>query len=208
MIDIIDISFINESKSQYGNSEVVKKIDCALPNDNSFLTSIYRNEKINYPKFHKMDNLCKAGYLCALSITNNNPYLLNSKSTSVICFNREASLESDKNYTKTIIDNDNYFPAPALFVYTLPNIVTGEICISNKIFGESSMYITENFNCRQIAQQVIGAFDTKTEYVLAGWLDCLNSRSQALFMLFGGSKEEHDYEKIMSKLNTINSKYL
>ena len=41
-------------------------------------------------------------------------------------------------FQETIQHADSYYPSPALFVYTLPNIVTGEIAIRNKYYGETS----------------------------------------------------------------------
>ena len=56
---------------------------------------------------------------------------------AVVFFNRSASLQADTAYQATIQDPDNFYPSPAAFVYTLPNIVTGEIAIRNKYFGET-----------------------------------------------------------------------
>ena len=65
------------------------------------------------------------------------------------------------------------FPSPALFVYTLPNIVAGEIAIRNKYEGETSAYVLEEFNRDMIDAIVKQAFqDRITKDALVLWIDC------------------------------------
>ncbi|MDE6296764.1 MAG: 3-oxoacyl-ACP synthase, partial [Muribaculaceae bacterium] len=111
--------------------------------DSGNLKNLYRSVAGDYPKFFKMDMLCRIGFIAAEYLLKG--YDENEKENmSVVLFNKEGSLLTDRNYTETIIDKDNYYPSPALFVYTLANIVTGEIAIRHKIYGESSFYITDS----------------------------------------------------------------
>ena len=67
---------------------------------------------------------------------------------------------------------ENYFPSPSVFVYTLPNIVIGEIAIRHKIYGESSFYITEKFSAIQIFNSITDIFNTdKISSLLCGWTE-------------------------------------
>lgn len=73
---------------------------------------------------------------------------------------------------ETIRDEENFFPSPAEFVYTLPNIVTGEIAIRNKIFGETMFYVLPAFRPETIGDIVNDALTaTGMRYVLAGWTE-------------------------------------
>ena len=95
------------------------------------IAGLYREFVGDYPKFFKMDSLCKLGFIGSeLLLKGINAE--EKENAAIILFNRNGSLITDRNYQKTITD-DNYFPSPALFVYTLANIVTGEIAIRNKI---------------------------------------------------------------------------
>jgi len=90
----------------------------------------------------------------------------------VILFNRSASLADDVEYQRTI-GKDGFFPSPAVFVYTLPNIVTGEIAIRNKYFGETSFYVLERRDDEVMKEVVEQTFqDPMTKSVIAGWLEC------------------------------------
>ena len=64
------------------------------------------------------------------------------------------------------------FPSPSLFVYTLPNIITGEIAIRNKFEGETSAYVLERFEPETFVSLVEQAFqDAVTESAVCGWVD-------------------------------------
>ena len=62
---------------------------------------------------------------------------------TVLFFNSSSSLAVDIDYQKTIQSNDDYYPSPSLFVYTLPNICAGEVAIRNKFCGETSFFVVE-----------------------------------------------------------------
>lgn len=137
---------------------------------NSGITGIYREMIGNYPKFFKMDSLCKLGFVAA-ELLLGSMTAEEKENGAIILFNRNGSLITDRNYQQTIAD-DNYFPSPALFVYTLANIVTGEIAIRHKIYGESSFYILENRDVKRMEEIVENAFLTSDpSFILTGWVD-------------------------------------
>ena len=77
----------------------------------------------------------------------------------------------DNSAIRCIIMED--FPSPALFVYTLPNIVSGEICIRNNWGGESSAFVLEGYDEALIRSLVKQAFqDSCTESAFVAWIDC------------------------------------
>ena len=106
------------------------------------LVELYRRFVGDYPKFFKMDTLCRLGFIAA-EILLKEPTANGQQPTAVILANRSASIKNDTDYLATISEG-NYYPSPALFVYTLPNIVTGEIAIRHHIQGETSFYILDN----------------------------------------------------------------
>jgi len=143
------------------------------------IMELYQTLKVDYPKFYKMDELCKLAFISAeLLLSAENPRLFNTENRAIILFNRASSFATDSKFQTTISDIDNFFPSPALFVYTLPNITTGEIAIRNKYFGESSFYVLERENADQMREIIETAFlDDKTESVLAGWVDFVDKNN-------------------------------
>jgi len=134
------------------------------------LAKLYREQVGDYPKFFKMDTACKLGFLVAELLVKEEPdRFVTREDRAVLVFSRSGSLADDKNYAESMKD----FPSPALFVYTLPNTVTGEIAIRNKYAGETSAFVLESFDPEQILDQIVLAFqDRMTRSVLAAWIDC------------------------------------
>ncbi len=140
----------------------------------SFLTSLYKTKIGDYPKFYKMDGLSRLGFVASelLLKAENAERFRTCDNRAVVLFNRTSSLSTDRRYLETISDKDSYFPSPSLFVYTLPNIVTGEIAIRNHYHGETSFYILTSKDETIIRNVLDTVFmDGKTESVLTGWVD-------------------------------------
>ena len=141
----------------------------------ALLTELYRAHIGDYPKFFKMDTLSKLGFVASelLLQAEGKPRFEPREDRAIIFFNKSASLQADTAYQATIQDAENFFPSPATFVYTLPNIVTGEIAIRNQYFGETSFIVLPDRDPQIMARQLQNAFqDPMTESILGGWLDC------------------------------------
>lgn len=130
------------------------------------------------------------------------------QSRAVVLFGVTGSLCANRNYQETIQFADNYYPSPALFVYTLPNIVTGEIAIRNRYRGETSFYVLDGYDAQSMAFHIRCAFqDSVTNSVLAGWVDSSgNEDFRSFFILVDRGAAaapgmlENEIMKIMDKL--------
>ena len=138
------------------------------------LTALYRQYVGDYPKYYKMDPLSRLGFIASelLLQAEGAERFVACDDRAVIFFNHSSSVCADRQYIETIADPDNCFPSPSVFVYTLPNIVTGEIAIRNGYHGETSFYILPRQDDR-LMQQILQAscFDSTTQSILCGWLD-------------------------------------
>lgn len=142
----------------------------------SLLTSLYRQMIGNYPKFYKMDGLSRLGFV-ASEILLNAEKGETDKERAIIFFNHSSSIASDRNYKESINDKDNYFPSPSIFVYTLPNIATGEIAIRNHFHGETSFFILPDKDER-LMEEILQAScrDAQSKSFLTGWIDYEDER--------------------------------
>jgi len=150
------------------NGQTVHSLDDGKHN----LSELYDLLDIDYRKFYKMDALSKLGFLASeltlKGFERDTPKL----DMAITLFNRSASLEADDRYMQTIRDRDHFYPSPADFVYTLPNIVTGEIAIRNKIFGETAFYVLDSFRSDLICDMVNFTHRfASMRYVLTGWVE-------------------------------------
>lgn len=154
--------------------------------DEPLLTRIYKAAGLSYPKFYKMDNLSKTGYLAA-------EYLLKGTAidtpelkpgTSLILMNKNASLDTDINFQATINDPSSYFPSPSIFVYTLPNIMLGEICIRFKISGEGAVFISDEIDNKLFYDYIARLIsEGKTENCIFGWIDYYSGIPEAFLSI-------------------------
>ena len=154
----------------------------------SLLTTLYKQMIGNYPKFYKMDGLSRLGFVASEILLNaekgdtdverreeEGERLLEER--AIIFFNHSSSIASDRNYKESINDKDNYFPSPSIFVYTLPNIVTGEIAIRNHFHGETSFFILPDKDER-LMEEILQAScrDAQSKSFLTGWIDYEDER--------------------------------
>lgn|SRR5690606_17866136 len=108
-----------------------------------FLKSAYRQLAIDYPKFHKMDGLCKAIFIAAeLIARESGPY---ERHTPLIFANRSSSYLADSRHASDIFREDDPIASPATFVYTLPNIALGEISIRHQLQSENVFFIFDSY---------------------------------------------------------------
>jgi hypothetical protein len=100
--------------------------------------------------------------------------------TGLVFSNAHASLDVDLKYAKTIPTG----ASPALFVYTLPNIVIGEIAIRNRFKGENAFFVFKQFNGNFMTEYVNGLFDHQLiKTCICGWVDIFKEDYRALLFL-------------------------
>ena len=150
-----------------------------------FIKSLYKEEGINYPKFYKIDSLSKLGFLSAeVMMKVVNPALADPEKTGVVLSNAASSLDTDHAHQETIRNRSEYFPSPSVFVYTLPNIMIGEICIRHHLKGENAFLISRNFDSHLLYRYVTGLFQSRrVEACITGWVDLLKDQFRSLLMM-------------------------
>lgn len=147
-----------------------------------FIREAYKHLGENNMKFYKMDDLCKLGYIAAgylLKDVNFKPEEL-----GIILANASSSLDTDCKHQSIISKDGDSAASPAVFVYTLPNVVLGEICIRHKIQGENTFFISRQYDpasLEEYARIVMAKGKLKT--CIIGWCELLQGHYQAEFKL-------------------------
>ena len=144
------------------------------------LTEVYKTKIGDYPKFYKMDMLSRLAFIASELLIEAEGQRSKGKSQkakvesqrAVVLFNHSSSIIADRQYVKSI-EKDDFFPSPAAFVYTLPNITTGEIALRNGYHGETSFYLLAERN-EKLMQRVIKStfIDRDIKSIIGGWIDC------------------------------------
>ena len=151
-----------------------------------FTKGIYKFIDIKYPKFHKMDELCKLGFLASEVLLQHHSEI--DEDTALILSNRASSLDTDRKHQESIRNREEFFPSPTVFVYTLPNIVMGEISIKNKLKSENAFFVSEKFDIELIVSYSEILIKTgKASNVICGWVD-LDTNKYDVFLAFISKK--------------------
>lgn len=140
---------------------------------------------IQYPKFYKMDRTSRLGILGVEVLLQGTAPGNSPESVAVVLSNAHASLDTDLRYFETL----KTIASPALFVYTLSNVVTGEICIRHGFKGENAFFVTPAFEPATIASYVEGVMmKDSTTSCIAGWIDVLGEQHDVFLYLAEKSK--------------------
>ena len=148
--------------------------------------SVYRHYHIDYPKFFKMDNLCKLAFLSAEILLQGTDVLQKypGEQIGIILENASSSLEYDQKHQESIRDRNQYFPSPSVFVYTIPNIMIAEIAIRHKVKGENTVFISKQFDPELIDHYVSELFrNQQVNCCLSGWIECYGNHYQSFLFL-------------------------
>jgi hypothetical protein len=167
----------------------------------AFLLSAYHHFELLYPKFYKMDNLSKLGMLASEVLLEPANKLLEyaAEDIGVVLANASSSLDTDMRYFETVSN----IASPSLFVYTLPNIVIGEIFIRNKFKGENAFFVFKQFDSEFIKQYVDSLLDTGTlKACICGWLETLDDDCYAvLYLVEKKATKANDLEFTIENIN-------
>ena len=170
-----------------------------------FLKEIYKENIGGYPKFFKMDTASKLAFITAEYLMNSAKITSEEKENcALILSNNSASLDTDRKHQETINDADNYFPSPAVFVYTLPNIGIGEISIRHKIYGENAFFVFEKFNAKTLLEYSTCLFDAnKTDKSICGWVNVDEGNYEAFMYIVS---KEGNYNHTIKNINELYKK--
>lgn len=170
-----------------------------------FIKIAYKSLDTQYPKFFKMDALSKLAFLAAdVLLKHENVLPEEERNIAIVFSNRASSLDTDRKHQESIQDKENYYPSPAVFVYTLPNICIGEISIRYKLYSENSFFIFDSLNAKHLLTYSNSLLSTqKAEKVLCGWIDLDNNNYEAfLYLVSKTGTIPHTEQQIIKLYNT------
>jgi hypothetical protein len=160
---------IHNTKAEKDNAPLLSSAQ-VLPAD-----EWYRLIAHPYLKFFKMDILCKWAWIGAeLLLSQGDSFVydnLDKTKIGLVFTTAHGCIDVDKKYLQTV----ETIPSPALFVYTLPNIMLGEICIRHGFKGEQLSMIADRFDSEEMVFAVNDMLDHKSmDACFCGWVDVTN----------------------------------
>ena len=150
----------------------------------SFSVKAFKHFRIKYPKFYKMDEISRLGFLAAELLLRSTDKEKLSENVGIVLSNAQSTLVTDSTFQQSINNANEFFPSPSVFVYTLPNIMIGEISIRHKFSGENAFFIFDRFNASFIADYINLLFSNKKiNSCLGGWVEQSKNDYEAFIYL-------------------------
>ncbi len=154
---------------------------------NDCFDRIYTYAQMQYPRYHKMDMLSKLGFLTAEILMQALPEVKTKHTafqSAVLMANKWASLHTDHLYWESAQN----IPSPSLFVCTLPNVVSAEICIRHQWKGENHFFIQPQFNPSQMMDYANILFGSqRASFCLLGWVDFFDQQYESILIAVDNS---------------------
>lgn len=169
------------------------------------LKSAYQQLGAEYPKFYKMDVLSKMAFLGTELLLPFFPKEIDLENDLQLIFaNSSASQYTDNLFVDSYEQLKN--PSPSLFVYTLPNIVTGELCIRHKWYGENCFFVEEAFNATHFSEWARMGLNKGNKLCLCAWVEAKTNGEQECFLFLLTNSENAD-NSIELELSTLIKQY-
>jgi hypothetical protein len=148
-----------------------------------------------------MDNLSKLGWLATeLLLEKGIQKKYEPQDIGIVFCNKSSSLDTDIKYFETV----KTIASPALFVYTLPNIVIGEISIRHQLKGENMIFISERFEAGFITQYVQDLFSVNSvQSCICGWLEYFGDKAEAALYFIERSRAGDSLEFTEENINKL-----
>jgi hypothetical protein len=172
---------------------------CENPGTSKHFKEIYTSLGLSYPKFYKMDMLSKLAFLASEYLLKDIREKLSETETAILLSNRNSTVNVDRKYIESI-DEEKYFPNPAYFVYTLPNVMIGEISIRNNLKGETLFVQNSSFS-GNIIQQYLDSMVFKN--AICGFIEYFDEFNFEAFLAFIERDEKNGIMSISEELDRL-----
>ncbi|HYG02546.1 MAG TPA: hypothetical protein VD927_08870 [Chryseosolibacter sp.] len=191
-------SFCRIRNNRFTTEQLV--IEHPAASKDEFSIGLYERLQLNYPKFYKMDQQCRLGYIASELVLKGVDVSAYADSFSLVLSNADGSLDTDLRFQQSI----SSVASPSLFVYTLPSMVAGEICIRHKIKGENAFFVTPSFNAELLIEYVDSLLAGPGDHAcLAGWVNVLDAQHDILLYLVENRRVNGSRAHNMNELNKL-----
>jgi hypothetical protein len=164
---------------------------------------LYKALGMNYPKVYKMDPLCQLGITMGEVLLGHSLNEAEGLNTGIVLSSSDGCIDIDKKFLEST-STENFFPSPALFVYTLPNIVSGELCIRYKWKGENMFFMTAKPDADLLYEMISLQFSQyEMTKVIGGWLNATNDKYEGVLFVIDNNSSDSNKEFTKFNLESI-----
>ena len=139
----------------------------------ALITEIFKKYLADGSRFFKMDLYSRLAYVGTSLLAKDSLKGCDPEDIALFVFTQQGSLLADRKHLSSFSNPDEFFPSPAVFINTLPNVVLGEIAVKNNIKGETTLVLLPGRDDKTIQQIMEASLSaTRPAVVLYGWVDC------------------------------------
>lgn len=151
------------------------------------LKEAYIKLNVDYTRFYKMDVLSKMAFVGTELLKRQIPDIqkLGSDEIALVFSNQHSSEDTDHKFMQSY--QEDHAASPALFVYTLPSILIGEVSIRNLWYGESVFFVLPKFDATFFANYSNILLNKTSKALVGGWVNALGEDIEA-FLFFADNK--------------------
>ncbi len=154
----------------------------------TFIREAFKSRGESNLKFYKMDDLCKLGYVASAWALDGLEY--GEEECGLVLSGRYGCLDTDIKHQEIIDAEGDASASPAVFVYTLPNVVAGEISIRHHIKGENTWFWSDDETMSDIREYAGLAIQSQNlKYCVVGHLDFLKGEYFAKFEVLAPAED-------------------
>ena len=154
--------------------QTVKSVEIGPENKGaSLLTEIFKESLADGSRFFKMDLFSRLAYVAVGLLAKDAPGEYVPEETGLLIFTLNGSVLADRKHLSTFAKPDEYYPSPAIFINTLPNVVLGEMAVTHRIKGETTLVMLpgrDEETMDSILDATLAA--TRPSVLITGWVDC------------------------------------
>lgn len=141
--------------------------------------TIYRQLQFSYPKFFKMDPLCRWAFIGAELLCAHGDQAIYKgiapEKIALVLATANGCMDVDHSFQESM----DQVASPGLFVYTLPNIMLGELSIRHGFKGEQLCLVQEDFDAAEMQFAVQDLLLHRgMEACLCGWVNTANDEPE------------------------------
>lgn len=139
----------------------------------SLITEIFKKYLADGSRFFKMDLYSRLAYAATGLLAKDALEGSDPEDRALLFFTQNGSVLADRKHLSTFSNPEEFFPSPAVFINTLPNVVLGEIAVKNGIKGETTLVLLPHRDeaaMNRIIDATVSA--TRPSVMICGWVDC------------------------------------
>ncbi len=146
----------------------------------TFIREAFKSRGESNLKFYKMDDFCKLGYVASAWAFDGLEY--GEEECGLILSGNYGCLDTDIRHQEIIDAEGDSSASPAVFVYTLPNVVAGEISIRHHIKGENTWFWSDDSTMSDLRKYAgLAVKSQNLKYCAIGHFDFLKGEYFAKF---------------------------